>query len=138
MIFAQNYNNLVKEQKTLMDEQFNDLAKWRARQKEKEAQMQRQLEEEQQRHAIQEIRDKQLQSLLQKVEEDEVEMQLMQMRKRGEMEIDQFEYLKSKKENNVKDIKNQVIHSKITSQLQKSEEQVNIIGNKLKGMTLNQ
>lgn len=38
MIFAQNYNNLVKEQKTLMDEQFNDLAKWRARQKEKELQ----------------------------------------------------------------------------------------------------
>ena len=38
MIFTQNYNNLVKEQKTLMDEQFNDLAKWRARQKEKELQ----------------------------------------------------------------------------------------------------
>ncbi len=38
MIFAQNYNNLVKEQKSLMDEQFNDLAKWRARQKEKELQ----------------------------------------------------------------------------------------------------
>jgi hypothetical protein len=46
--------------------------------------------------------------------------------------------LKSKKENNVKDIKNQVIHSKITSQLQKSEEQINLIENKLKDMTLTQ
>lgn len=54
------------------------------------------------------------------------------------MEIGQFENLKSKKENNVKDIKNQVIHNKITSQLQKSEQQINLIENKLKDMTLNQ
>lgn len=53
------------------------------------------------------------------------------------MEIGQFENLKSKKENNVKDIKNQVIHNKITSQLQKSEQQINDIENKMRDMNLN-
>ncbi len=72
--------------------------------------------------------------MLQKVEEEEFEIQLENMRRRGDKEIEHFENLKSKKDNNVKDIKNQVEHRSITSKLQRSEQQINLIENKLKDM----
>jgi hypothetical protein len=58
------------------------------------------------------------------------------MMRKNELDLTEIENFKLKKENNVKEILNQQMHSKITSKLLSTSEQISQIECKLKDMSL--
>jgi hypothetical protein len=73
--------------------------------------------------------------LLTQAEEQEREQQLLSIRRRGELEIGNYEHMRIRKENNAKDILNQVMHTKITGKLRSKESEIEKIEQKLKEMS---
>lgn len=109
MLQSQQMSSLLNEQKSLLsdvDQQLEEIKKWRERQKEKEKQRQLEIEREDQKNALEAVRALQLKTLLEGQEQDEQEEQHRLMMRKNELDLTEIENLKIKKNNNAKEILN--------------------------------